>query len=127
MNRSDIKHFVSSAVLLLVLLVALGSCEYEFIEIDQPDPDVTVKFSESILPIFESNNCTACHKLGATAPDLTAVNAYNSIVPAFVNLSDPGSSIIYTVPGPSSSHPARYNLTQAALVLTWIKQGAENN
>lgn len=127
MRKEAITKLSGFIFLLMFLLVSITSCEYEFIEVDEPDPDVTVKFSESILPIFESNSCTGCHRLGATPPDLTAANAYNSIVPDHVNLSDPESSTIYTVPGPSSSHAARYNLTQAALVLTWIKQGAENN
>jgi hypothetical protein len=124
MNHSDLKNHISPAIFLLLLMITLGSCEYEFIEVDLPDPNVEVKFSESILPIFESNNCIACHKPGATAPDLTAANAYNSIVPSYVNLSDPESSKIYTVP---LSHYESYTSIQAANVLNWIKQGAENN
>jgi len=128
MNRTS--NLISSSLLAMLVLftVFMTSCEYEFIEIDQPDPDVPVKFSEDIIPIFTSNsNCTACHRAGGTPPDLSAANAYNSIVPALINLSDPESSRIYTVPGPASSHASRYTLAQAALVLTWIKQGAENN
>lgn len=111
----------------MCLLVAVTSCQYEFIEIDEPDPNIPVKFSEDILPIFSANNCIACHRTGGTSPDLSAANAYNSIVPALINTSNAEASRIYTVPAPSSSHAARYSLAQAALVLTWIKQGAQNN
>lgn len=122
---------LSGIILLLPLLLAiLTSCEYEFIEIDEPDPEVPVSFANDIVPIFTSgNNCTACHRTGSTPPDLTAGNAYNSIVPGLINITDPESSRIYAFPNPSSTTHTfkKYSQAQAALVLAWIKQGAENN
>jgi hypothetical protein len=120
------------AVAVLVLLTALNACQYEYVipDIPQIDPEVPVKFSEQIVPIFtNSDNCTACHKTGATAPDLTAGNAYNALVPAFVNTTDPEASNIYWYANPASSTHGWKKLTaaEAALILTWIKQGAENN
>lgn len=116
-------------ILLIMTTLTFGfvSCEYEFVEVDQPDPNVEVKFSEMILPIFSNNNCTACHGTGGTSPDLTADNAYNSIYPDLVNIDNPGASAIYTVPAPSSNHSAKYSPSQAALLLAWIEQGALNN
>jgi hypothetical protein len=112
----------------VVILMITTSCEYEFIEIDQPDPDVPVKFSEDILPVFTTNsNCTACHRTGGTPPDLSTANAFGSIVPALINSENPELSRIYTVPSPASSHASRYTPLQAAKVLNWIKQGAQNN
>jgi hypothetical protein len=36
--------------------------------------------------------------------------------------------LIYTVPHPDGGHPVKYyTATQAAYILAWIQQGAENN
>jgi hypothetical protein len=120
--------------LFAVILLALffSQCKYDFIVpeevIDPTDPNVEViSFSNEIVPIFTDLNCIACHTTGATAPDLTSANAYSSIVPSYVNLDNPEESEILTKPGPSSSHPKKYSEAQAALILTWIVQGAENN
>jgi hypothetical protein len=113
-----------------MLLFSLLSCEYEFIEFDKPDSSVPVKFSESILPIFTTNdNCTACHRIGFTPVDFTAGKAYNTIVPRLINVSYPDSSKIYLVPNATSTVHQYKKLTprEAALVLEWIRQGAENN
>lgn len=124
------RFLLSSIAAIFFTLVFLPGCEYETIEIDEPDPDVPVSFSNEIVPIFNNNNnCTACHGVGATPPDLTPANAYNSIVPALVDLDDPEASRIYAFPAPTSATHGfkKYTQTQAALVLTWIRQGAENN
>lgn len=117
--------------LFAVAVVALlfSQCTYDFIApVEEPDPTVEVSFAAEIAPIFSDNNCTACHGTGARAPELTAANAYSSIVPAYVNLDTPEESEIYTQPNPANtgSHP-KYSEAQAALVLTWIQQGAKNN
>ncbi|MDP2235964.1 MAG: hypothetical protein Q8J88_05990 [Bacteroidales bacterium] len=120
------------AIFTLLLAGFLTSCEYEFIVPDVPviDPEVPIKFSEQIVPIFTSGNaCTACHKTGSTPPDLTTDRAYNAIVPALVNPADPESSSIYWFAHPnSSSHNwKKYSAADAAIILEWIKQGAKNN
>jgi hypothetical protein len=127
MHKNKFLQPVKLIALLLLFIPVFISCEYEFIEIDEPDPDVTISFSEQIAPIFSNSNCTGCHRPGATSPDLTAANAYNSIVPGLVDLDTPENSKIYSIPGPSGSHIQKYNLAQAALILEWIRQGAENN
>ncbi|MDX9848512.1 MAG: hypothetical protein RBT74_16140 [Tenuifilaceae bacterium] len=120
----------SNMLLPAIMLISLNSCEYKFIEVDLPDPNITVSFQNNILPIFTaSNNCTACHKSGSTAPDLTTDNAYSSIVPLLINYENPELSKIYAVPNPSSASHGfkKYTQVQAAQVLNWIVQGAENN
>lgn len=120
--------------LFAVILVALlfSQCKYDFIVpeevIDPDDPDVEdVSFATEVAPIFTSIDCTACHKTGATSPDLTSANAYSAIVPKYVDLDNPEESEIYTKPSPSGSHPKKYSEAQAALILTWITQGAQDN
>ncbi len=114
----------------IIFLVMVASCEYDKIEIDLPDPNEPVSFMSDIVPIFNNgNNCTACHTSGSTSPDLTTSKAYQSIVPALINRENPEASKIYSypLPGTSTHSVKKYTHLQAALVLSWIKQGAENN
>lgn len=123
-------------LIVVVLFLALGytSCKYDFIVpeevIDPEDPNAEeVSFSEDIIPIFTGSNCTSCHDTGGQMPDLTPENAYSAInTTRYINTSTPEESVIYTRPHPdgSGSHP-KYTEAQAALILTWIKQGAANN
>lgn len=92
----------------------------------------TVSFSNDIIPIFnKSCNNSGCHSAGAKAPDLTAANAYLSLSAGnYMNSSTPQNSELYLwmtgkkgTPMPLSGPDKDYN----ALVLAWIKQGAQNN
>jgi hypothetical protein len=117
-------------IALLCVVFSFSSCEYETIEIDLPNLEEPVSFSADIVPIFTNvNNCTACHGAGATSPELSAAKAYASIVPNLINTSDAELSKIYQHPHPSSTTHGfkKYTHAQAALVLAWITQGAENN
>jgi hypothetical protein len=130
MKNQIIKRSAFGIMISMIFSLFLISCEYEFIEVELPDANTPVSFSEEILPIFTANNnCTACHKAGSTSPDLTAANAFNSIVPDLVNLDEPELSKIYTFPNPSTGTHGfkKYTQLEAALVLSWITQGAENN
>ena len=115
---------------IVVMGLIFGGCEYNFIveeqAIDPGDPDAPeVLFSTQIAPIF-SSKCITCHTTGSQNPDLTPANAYNSLNSSrYINTSDPESSLIYTKP--SGSHSQTYSSAEAALVLTWITQGAQNN
>ncbi len=122
-------------LLLLVVIVSVlvGGCKYDWVIpeevpiIDPEDPAQQISFSQDILPIFSENNCTACHD-GSPAPDLMEATAYNSVNSArFINRETPEESTLYTVPLPNGTHPVKYSAAQAALVLAWIQQGAENN
>ncbi len=121
---------------IVVITLLFGACKYDFIlpeEIPDPnDPNTDeVKFSEQVLPIFtNNNNCTACHDTGGQIPDLTAGNAYNAINNTrYLNSVNPEQSRIYTVAHPDTDghKQKKYTATQAAVILTWIKQGAKNN
>lgn len=112
----------------------MTGCIYDWV-VPEEVPDIPVgveiSFAEEILPIFTTgNNCSSCHRAGATPPDLTAANAYNQINTAkYINRTTPAESGIYKVPAPSStSHRHKiYTAQQAALILAWIEQGAKNN
>lgn len=119
----------------LLSMALVSSCQYDEIVkpvIPPPDPTATISFVKDVEPVFNDNsNCTACHKTGGQAPDLTTGHAYNSIsVMGLVNLSKPEASTIYWYPNPnnSSDHTwKKYTDVQAQFVLQWIKQGALNN
>ncbi len=124
----------------LTLIVAVvfmaflySGCKYDFIVpeevIDPGDPNAEqVSFSEDIIPIF-TDNCTSCHDTGGQMPDLTPDNAYSALnTTRYINTSSPDESLLYTKPDPSGSgsHP-KYSEADAAMILVWIQQGAENN
>ena len=108
-----------------------GGCAYNFIVeeevVDPTDPDAPeVSFSGEIVPVF-SSKCVSCHTTGNQMPDLSPENAYSSLnTSRYINTSDPASSLIYTKPSPTGNH-VKYSEAEAALVLTWITQGAQNN
>ena len=91
-----------------------------------------VTFSQDIAPLFtKSCGVSGCHVPGGKSPDLSQANAFNSLtVGNFFNTSSPESSLIYlwmtgkkSTPMPVGGLDKEYN----ALVLAWIKQGAQNN
>lgn len=91
-----------------------------------------VSFAADIIPIFNASCAVSgCHVKGSQTPDLTASNAYNSLtIGNYYNTEVPESSEIYlwmtgkkNTPMPPSGINKDYN----ALVLAWIKQGAQNN
>lgn len=91
-----------------------------------------VSFSADIIPIFNSScNISGCHASGAKTPDLSATNAYNALtVGNYLNTTTPESSIIYQWMAGKKSTPmpvGGINKDYNALVLAWIKQGAQNN
>jgi hypothetical protein len=126
-------RILKQSLAVIVLLLLASACTYDFIELPKPDPvdpTDTISFQSAVVPIFtDGNNCTACHTTGATAPDLTASKAFDAIVPAYVNLDDPESSSIYWYAHPSSNTHGwkKLSLSEAAIILGWIQQGAQNN
>ena len=110
-------------------MLGFVACEYTDIVEDDGSGDITenISFSTNIEPIFTTQSCTNCHPT-MKKPDLTAGNAYESIMAlGLVNTSDPSESKLYSVPSPDNSHGANYTSAQAKLVLAWIEQGAKNN
>ncbi|MFZ4058196.1 MAG: hypothetical protein ACOYKE_08640 [Ferruginibacter sp.] len=91
-----------------------------------------VSFTTDIMPIFNSScNTSGCHSAGGKTPDLSTGNALNSLTNGnYLNTNVPTSSSLYlwmtgkkSTPMPISGVNKDYN----ALVLAWIKQGAQNN
>lgn len=114
-------------------MLMITSCQYKFkIEpvIPPPDPEESLSFSEDVVPIWNNENkCTQCHNTGGTAPDLTADNAYNSIINSYVDVNDPEASIIYSKLYPDTDPHSwrKYTASEAAIILQWITQGALDN
>lgn len=118
-------------LILILFSLFLNSCKYDFIlpEVVPPidNGGEPISFATQVAPIFSTGNkCTACHKPGDKAPDLTAANAFAQIVPNYVNTASPESSKIYTVPK-SGTHYASISAAQSAMILLWITEGANDN
>jgi hypothetical protein len=91
-----------------------------------------VTFSNDMIPLFAKNcSLSGCHITGGHVPDLSAANAYNSLkIGNYVNTNDPTSSVIYLwLTGKKTTQMPVSGLNKDinALVLAWIKQGANNN
>lgn len=109
------------------------SCYYDEMPAEKvsPLPDA-VSYLNDIQPIWDAS-CTACHKPGATAPDLTAANSYLAltkndkyVVPGFADQSllhkyliGDGKPVMPT----SGQLPA----STINLVDKWINDGALDN
>jgi hypothetical protein len=118
------KH--SIFLILILLSLFLNGCKYDFIlpEVVTP-PDnggQPISFAKQIVPIFASK-CTLCHN--TQAPIMTADVAYSQLVPNYVNTASPASSVLY-VNATSGTHGGTVSATQAALILKWITEGANN-
>jgi hypothetical protein len=92
----------------------------------------TVTFSNDIIPLFAKNcSLSGCHVTGGKSPDLSAANAYNSLkIGNYFNTTAPASSVImlWLTGKKSTQMPVGgMNKDINALVLAWIKQGANNN
>jgi len=115
---------------IIAVALVLGGCAYNFIVpepvVDPGDPDAEeISFAAEIVPIF-TTKCVRCHTTGKQLPDLTADNAYSSLNSTrYVNKTTPESSLIYTKP--TGNHSATYSDAEAAKILLWINQGAQNN
>ena len=91
-----------------------------------------LSFTSDIVAIFNSScNTSGCHNAGGKSPDLSAANAFTSLANGgYINTGDPLNSELFLwmtgkkgTPMPTTGVNKDYN----ALVLAWIKQGAQNN
>jgi hypothetical protein len=119
-----------TTVILFVLLAFTTGCYYDSVV----PPEIEVKdviFSTQVEPIFYTDEkCTSCHIAGGTASflDLSQGIAFTSINdPKYIDVASPESSLIYTKPAPGQAHFKSYTNEEAAYVLQWIKEGAEDN
>lgn len=116
------------------LALLLAGCYKDKTVIFETGEEITrpVSFVQDIVPVFNAAcNGSGCHSAGGVAPDLSVANAYTALTGGnYVNTSNPQSSELYqwmtgkrAAPMPLSGPNKDYN----ALVLAWIKQGAQNN
>lgn len=125
---NDMIRIIRVITLLLFAAFLVQSCEYEWIVPDDPDLPEVVSYSNNIQPLFDlSCNASGCHSSGGPAPNLTPEDSYNALINGgYVNVDDPESSIIYTsVTIGSMKTYAKPG--DAAYILEWIEQGAQNN
>lgn len=119
----------------LFLLFAIESCYYDEV---LPEPvNATevgeLSFAADIIPIFDKScNSVGCHNTGGEKPDLTAANAYNSLLAGnFINTEVPVNSELYQWLIGNRDQPMPLTTgTDVAIsskILAWIKQGAKNN
>lgn len=127
-NKKTIVFFAGFTMLLMM------GCYKDRTLISDTGTEITrpVSFASDIIPLFNSScNTSGCHSTGGKAPDLSASNALTSLtVGDYLNTATPESSSIYlwmtgkkSTPMPISGINKDYN----ALILAWIKQGAQNN
>lgn len=127
------KKTVTALLLLGGIIVLLAGCyKDKTVILDEATVTKTVSFSKDIIPIFnKSCNTSGCHSSGGQAPNLTETNALNALtVGNYFSKSAPESSIIYQKMTGKRGTPmpvSGVNKEYAALVLAWIKQGANNN
>lgn len=116
-------------LILILFSVFISSCKYDFILPEVVVPVTDVSFAEDVAPIFSTGDkCTSCHNTGGEAPDLTAANAFAQIS-GLINTTTPAESVIYSLPAPSTNthNWKKYTAGEAAIILQWITEGAENN
>ncbi|MDP1726401.1 MAG: hypothetical protein Q8M15_06425 [Bacteroidota bacterium] len=120
-----------------VLITVIMSCEKNNTLYIKPRPvavTFSVSLSKDLVPIFtKSCALNGCHPSGGKAPDLSADNAYNSLINGkFIDKAAPESSIVYKrltgslTPAMPMGAPANPSNIEG-LILAWIKQGAKKN
>jgi hypothetical protein len=120
----------------LFVIGLISGCYYDEVipdvSIYEEDPGGEVTFSGDIIPIFNTScSLSGCHSPGGHSPDLTAANAYNSLINGeYIDVENPEQSELYqwvngnrTTPMPISGTDPKI----ASAILAWITQGAQNN
>lgn len=125
-----------------LLTFSMASCKKDYLYVEKTvPPPANLSFASNVLPILNSHGCAgpSCHDGGSKPPDLTASNAYTSLIAGsdlsgnlYVNLATPSASVFYqSVNDPNFSWgqmPLIGSLLTAneqALILAWITQGAK--
>lgn len=126
------KTTIALILLCGVFVVVPGCYKDRTVPTNVPEITRTVTFSQDIIPIFDKScNTSGCHSAGGQAPNLTESSAYSSLtIGGYINKDNPESSILYLkVSGQKGTPmpPSGVNKDYAALILAWIKQGANNN
>jgi len=121
----------------IVVVIAISGCQKDttvYVPLAAPTVTKTVSFSKDLVPIFAANCAkSGCHVAGGHTPDLTAANAYNSLIDnSLIDKAAPTSSIIYerltgklspSMPIGGAANPSNIE----GLLIAWIQQGAKKN
>jgi len=120
-----------NAVLVILGLLVLAACTNKTIVVPKIAPPAKeYKFSTDVQPLFTQHCATSgCHISGNISPDLTAANAYQSLVSNnLLNTQNPEQSGIYKIVTPGGSMNSRLpNTIDQLSILYWIQAGAKNN
>ena len=101
--------------------------------VEEPPIDQPVSFQNDIIPIFNADcNFSGCHNTGGIHPDLTASEAYNSLISEdeLIDTDVPENSHLYIWVNGQGDLPMPPSGTDpfiSATILAWIEQGALNN
>ena len=130
------KKIITTTLLgVMALFVVQGCYKVATVQVDNsPAVTKTVSFIKDIVPVFTKHCALAgCHGSGGHAPDLSADNAYNSLINGkFIDTKSPDKSLLYllltgkesvAMPMGAANNPSNIN----GLTLAWITQGAKNN
>jgi hypothetical protein len=119
---------IIKALLVAFLGGALASCTWEEIKPQKVTVPATVTFSANIKPIFSANCAkSGCHVKGVQAPDLSAANAYTSLIYyGYVDTDFPEQSALY-VKITTGTMKDKATDVDRALILKWIQQGGLDN
>ncbi len=115
--------------LLMSVLFIIG-CEYEFIEPEKVILPEVVSFSDDIQPIFDKGcNFSGCHVSGFGVLDLSPENAYVDLFRrGQIDVETPTQSELYLkISDTGGTHQGRSTPAEQAIILEWIKKGAQNN
>ena len=110
-------------------LTLFFSCESEQLPVPDNTLPTNVSFTSQVIPIFnKSCNNSGCHNSGGIPPDLSAGNAYNSMIfGGQINLSNPDQSLIYKRMIKDMPPGGLVPQEEKNIVLGWITEGAKNN
>jgi hypothetical protein len=131
---SNYKIYATALIITGMVLFLAGCYKTTTLLVDNtPAITKTVSFSTDVLPLLTTNCAkSGCHN-GSISPNLTAANAFNSIVNGnFANTTTPANSLVYLwltgkesaiMPLGAPNNPSNIN----GFILAWISQGAKNN
>lgn len=121
------------AIVLLAVFFAPGCYKSTTVDLSS-DLEITrdVSYATDVLPIFEKScSLSGCHNAGGIAPDLSSANAYNSLTNGgYIDVANPENSRLYGYVSGSLTPVMPVSGADpeiAAMILAWIKQGAQNN
>ena len=127
-----LKKYLSGSLIaiLLISIVMISSCEYEFIEPEKVVIPEFISFADDVLPIFSSScSLSGCHVAGNPILDLSATNAFAQLyAKGLIDLDLPEQSKLYfkLIDG-NGTHKGRSTAADQAKILEWIKKGGRNN